>query len=110
MPQLKDAAYLVSGIAKPETIEKVVGEHVKIVKHKTFDDHHHYTHLEVEAMLDEASQLQARWIVTTAKDATKLAPFHSLRNRLWIIDMAVRFEGDLKAFYADIDRLARTRN
>lgn len=110
VPTLRDAAYLISGVAKPETVDKVVADHVKIVKHKTFDDHHRYTHLEVEAILDEASQLQARWILTTAKDATKLAPFHSLRDRLWIIDMAVKFEGDLKSFYADIDRLARARD
>ncbi|MGZ3723906.1 MAG: tetraacyldisaccharide 4'-kinase, partial [Bdellovibrionales bacterium] len=110
VPTLRDAGYLVSGVAKPATIEKVIGPHVKIVKHKIFDDHHKYTHLEVEAILDEASQLQARWIVTTAKDATKLAAFHGLRDRLWIIDMGVQFEGDLKAFYADIDRLARARD
>ena len=80
---------------------------VKVVKHKAFADHHRYTHLDIETVLDEASTLQARWIVTTAKDATKLRQFHSLRERLWVIDLGVQFEGDLKAFYADIDRLAR---
>ena len=107
---LKDGAYLVTGVAKPDTVEKVIENRVKIVKHKTFDDHHRYTNLEVETMIDEASQLGARWIVTTAKDAVKLSPFHALRDRLWIIDMAIQFEGDLQAFYADIDRLARARD
>ena len=99
-----------TGVARPATVEKVIEDRVKIVKHKSFDDHHRYTHLEVEAILDEASQLQARWIITTAKDAMKLGQFHGLRERLWVIDMAVKFEGDLKAFYADIDRLARARD
>ncbi len=104
---LKDSGYLVSGVAKPETVEKLIAGHISIVKHNNFDDHHRYTHLEVESILDEASSLNARWIVTTAKDATKLSHFHSLRERLWVIDLGIQFEGDLKAFYADIDRLAR---
>lgn len=104
---LGDGAYLISGVAKPETVESVIGERVKILKHKTFPDHHSYTNLEIEAILDEASQMQARWIITTAKDATKLSRFHSLREKLWVIEMAVKFEGDVKSFYEDIDRLAR---
>jgi len=76
-------------LAKPQTIEAVVEGRVKVLKHKTFPDHHNYTNLEVEALLDEASKMQARWILTTAKDATKLAQFHNLREKLWVIDMAV---------------------
>ncbi len=108
--QLKDSAYLVTGVAKPWTVEMTIDGHVKTVKHKTFADHHRYTHLEVETILDEASHLQARWIVTTAKDATKLSQFPGLKDRLWVIDLGVQFEGDLKLFYADVDRLARARD
>jgi tetraacyldisaccharide 4'-kinase len=106
-PTLRDSGYLVSGVARPETIEKVIDGRVKIVKHKVLPDHHRYTSLEVETILDEASQLGARWIVTTAKDATKLRKFHHLAGRLWVIDLQIRFEGDTKAFHEDIDRLAR---
>jgi tetraacyldisaccharide 4'-kinase len=108
--ELRDSAYLVSGVAKPWTVEKVLGDRVKIVKHKSFEDHHRYSHLEIEAILDETSQLQARWIVTTAKDAVKLRHFNGLKERLWIVDMGVELQGDMKAFYADIDRLARARD
>lgn len=108
--QLKDSGYLVTGVAKPWTVEKTIQDAVKIVKHKSFEDHHRYTNVEVEAILDEASHLQARWILTTAKDATKLRLFHGLRDRLWVIDMVVTFEGDTEPFYADIDRLARARD
>lgn len=110
VPGLKDPAYLVSGVAKPETIEKVIEGHVKLVKHKTMSDHHRYTSVEIESIVDEASQLGARWIVTTAKDATKLRQFQHLTGKLWVIDLQIRFEGDTKAFYEDIDRLARTRD
>ena len=102
---LTDPVYLVTGVAKPKTVEQTISNRAKIVKHKSFEDHHRYTHLEVEAILDEASHLQARWILTTAKDATKLRQFHGLRDRLWIIDLSVKFEGDVEPFYADIDRL-----
>jgi tetraacyldisaccharide 4'-kinase len=120
--ELRDTAYLVSGVAKPWTIERVLGNAVKIVKHKSFDDHHRYTHLEIDAILDETSEMQARWILTTAKDAVKLRHFNALKERLWIVDMGVELQdangnagndgeagnsGDLKTFYADIDRLAR---
>ena len=107
--ELKDPIYLVSGIAKAWTVEKTLEGVAKIVKHKSFADHHRYTHVEVETMLDEASHLQARWIVTTAKDAVKLRHFRALQDRLWVIEMGVNLAGDLKEFYADIDRLARAR-
>jgi tetraacyldisaccharide 4'-kinase len=103
----KDSAYLVSGIAKPMAFERTLGDRVKIVKHKTFPDHHRYTDLEVEALLDEASQLQARWILTTAKDSMKLGAFHRLRERLWIAELGIRFNGDVNAFYEAVDRLGR---
>lgn len=104
---LKDSALLVSGVAKPEAVEKTIGQMVKIVKHRTFDDHHRYTDLEVETILDEASQLQARWIVTTGKDAMKLSAFNRLRDRLWVIELSVQFKGEAQALYEAIDRLAR---
>lgn len=108
--ELKDPVYLVSGVAKPWTVEKTLAGVVKIVKHKSFEDHHRYTNLEVETILDEASHLQARWIVTTAKDAVKLRHFRALQGRLWVIEMGVKLEGDVKELYADIDRLARARD
>src|SRR5262249_5119827 len=91
---LRDPVYLISGVARPETIERVVADRAKVLKHKVLDDHHRYTHLEVEELLDESAALGARWIVTTAKDATKLSKFHQLKNRLWVIDLKIDFKGD----------------
>lgn len=103
----RDRAVLVSGIAKPEAFERLIGDRVEIVKHKIFPDHHRYTDLEVEALIDEASQLQARWILTTSKDNTKLGAFHRLRERLWVAEMGVRLNGDVNALYEAVDRLGR---
>ncbi len=106
---LKDSALLVSGVAKPEGVEKTIGDVAKIVKHRVFDDHHRYTDLEVETILDEASQLQARWILTTGKDAMKLAAFNRLKDRLWVVEMGIQFKGEVQALYEAIDRLAGSR-
>lgn len=105
---LKDAGLLVSGVAKPETIEKVLDGKVRIVKHRMFGDHHRYTDLEVENILDEASSSQARWILTTGKDAMKLSAFNRLRDRLWVIELGLELKGDAKALYEAIDGLARS--
>jgi tetraacyldisaccharide 4'-kinase len=104
---LKDAGLLVSGVAKPETIESILDGKVKVVKHRTFGDHHRYTDLEVENILDEASSSQARWILTTGKDAMKLSAFNRLRDRLWVIELGVELKGEVKALYEAIDGLAR---
>jgi tetraacyldisaccharide 4'-kinase len=104
---LKDAGLLVSGVAKPETIERTLNGKVKIVKHRKFGDHHRYTDLEVETILDEASAMQARWILTTGKDAMKLSAFNRMRDRLWVIELGLELKGDVKAFYEAIDGLAR---
>lgn len=103
----KDSAYVVSGIAKPEAFEKTIGDRVKVVKHKVFPDHHRYRDIEIEAILDDASQLQARWILTTAKDGMKLGAFHRLRERLWIVELGIKLNGDVNAFYEAVDRLGR---
>jgi len=106
---LKDPVYLVSGVARPDSVERTIDGVISIVKHKVFPDHHRYTDLEIEAILDEASQMGARWILTTAKDAIKLKHFHRLQERLWVIDLGVEFRGDTAAFYETLDRLAGTR-
>ncbi|MGE0526807.1 MAG: tetraacyldisaccharide 4'-kinase [Bdellovibrionales bacterium] len=105
---LKDSVYLVSGIAKPRALELTLGDRVKVVKHKSFPDHHRYTDLQVETILDEASQLQARWILTTAKDSIKLKAFPRLRERLWVVELDIRFKGDVTQFHEAIDRLGRS--
>lgn len=102
---LKDSALLVSGVAKPETVEQTLAGKVKIVKHRKFGDHHRYTDLEVETILDEASERQARWIITTGKDAMKLSAFNRLKDRLWVVDLGVELKGEVKALYDAIDKI-----
>ena len=106
---LKDAGLLVTGVAKPDTVEQTLDGKVKVIKHRKFGDHHRYTDLEVETLIDEASENQARWIITTGKDAIKLSAFNRLKERLWVIELGVELKGEVKALYEAIDRLARSR-
>jgi tetraacyldisaccharide 4'-kinase len=108
--ELKDPVYMVSGIAKPQAFEQTLKDRVRVVKHRSFPDHHRYADLEVEEILDEASQLQARWVLTTAKDSMKLAAFPRLRDRLWVVDLGLEFKGEVKAFYEAVDRVARSNS
>lgn len=107
---LKDPALLVTGVAKPDAVENLAKDHVKIINHRKFADHHRYTDLEVETLLDEASSSGARWIVTTGKDAMKLGAFARLRDRLWVIELGVHFKREAKALDEALDGLARAGN
>ncbi len=107
--EIQEPVLLISGIAKPQAFEKTLEGKVQILKHKSFPDHHRYTDLDVEILLDEASQMRARWVLTTAKDAMKLGPFPRLKERLWIADLGLQFSGDTKELNEALDRLARPR-
>lgn len=104
---LKETVIAVSGIAKPGALEKTLEGRCTILKHKSFPDHHRYTDLDVEILLDEASQLKARWVLTTAKDAMKLGQFPRLKERLWIADLSLKLSGDVKDLNEALDRLVR---
>ena len=106
--KLDDPVYLVSGVAKPATLDPTLGDRVRVLKHRTFGDHHRYLDSEIETILIEAATLGARWILTTAKDAVKLAAFPQLRDRLWVMDLGLELKGEVKEFYEKIDGLARS--
>lgn len=104
---LRDPVILVSGIAKPAAFVKSLEGRAHILQHKTFPDHHRYTDLEIEILLDEASSSGARWILTTPKDAMKLRPFPRLKERLVVAELGLKMSGEVKALYEALDRLTR---
>ncbi|MGE4132502.1 MAG: tetraacyldisaccharide 4'-kinase [Bdellovibrionales bacterium] len=105
--ELKDKVILVSGIAKPYAFEAMLKDKLKIAKHNIYEDHHRYTDLDIEILLDSASTQGVRWIVTTAKDEVKLMHFPRLRERLWVADLSLNLKGELQELYESLDRLAR---
>jgi len=64
--------YCVAGIASPQYFFQNVGLlGCEIVKEQLFPDHHNYTLEEINAILEEAEQMQAK-ILTTEKDMVKI--------------------------------------
>ena len=69
------AAVLVSGIGNPCAFRRLAEEFgVEIRDHLRFSDHHWYTAQDVRCVRDAATRAGTELVVTTEKDAVKLAP------------------------------------
>jgi len=65
---------LASGVGNPQAFESTLrGLGARIGRHHAFPDHHHYTGDDAR-MLAEAARASGRRLITTTKDAVKLAP------------------------------------
>lgn len=63
-------------VGNPEAfLNQLRQENVNVVLSRAFPDHHRYTQVDIDSVVQEAKQLGARGIVTTAKDAVKLRSF-----------------------------------
>lgn len=62
---------------------------------RAFPDHHVYRQTDVDALVAEASQLGARALVTTAKDAVKLRPL-SFGLPCHVLDIELEFDDEEK--------------
>jgi tetraacyldisaccharide 4'-kinase len=72
-PKNHPPAFLVSGIANPDSFERTVREQsIEISGHQKYADHHAYSDGDAASICEEAARLGAHSIVTTAKDAPKL--------------------------------------
>jgi tetraacyldisaccharide 4'-kinase len=63
---------LVSGIARPESLEQYVKSHFSLVRHWRFADHYRYAPADLKRILDELPADAT--VLTTEKDFVKLAP------------------------------------
>ncbi len=81
-----------SGIASPKTFEKFLTDAgATIVYKENFLDHHCYTDFEIQEFVEQAKQARADCLVTTEKDAMRIAgtdfqlPFYFLRMEIeWV--------------------------
>ena len=65
--------YGLSAIGNPESFAYTLKElEVDLIKHRKFNDHHHYTREEMENVIAEAKTLDADVIVVTQKDIVKI--------------------------------------
>ena len=64
-----------SGVGNPDAFVRglrAIG--ARVVAHQVHGDHHDWTQEDADALAEEAARLSAEVVVTTAKDAVKLAP------------------------------------
>ncbi|MBI4354631.1 MAG: tetraacyldisaccharide 4'-kinase, partial [Candidatus Omnitrophica bacterium] len=86
---------MASSIGDPEGFEETVRQlGATIVSHRRFPDHYAYTTADVRDLLTQAAGSGARVVVTTEKDAVRLAPFTGLISgagvSLWVVQVRLR--------------------
>lgn len=97
---------LVSGIARPERFRRLVEAHGAHVQGElTFGDHHRYDERDVRLMTTAFKTCGARYVLTTAKDAVKLATLRAAGMVLPIFRLETMFEVEAAFFPALLERL-----
>jgi tetraacyldisaccharide 4'-kinase len=77
-----------AGIGRPEAFERSLRDWgVELIGHHWFRDHHHYRIEDVQQVRDEFPQ--SDWLVTTEKDAVKLAPLDLDNRRIAVVKVAI---------------------
>ena len=98
------SAVLFSGIGNAPSFRSLVaGLGVTVIDHLAFPDHVHYTHAMVEAIRARAKVGGADVLVTTEKDADKVAPYLTGADACW----AVRLTTDIVSGQDRLEALLR---
>jgi tetraacyldisaccharide 4'-kinase len=77
LPDFQKKVLLVSGIARPEPLERFVSENFSLQQHLIYHDHHTYTPADADHIEKEFKTSQSGFVLTTEKDFVKLAPLLS---------------------------------
>jgi len=92
---IKSPFILLTGIANPSTLCAFLDEKKATYTHQSFPDHHVFTKAEIAALQKINSP-----ILTTEKDAVRLAPYNV--PNLYSLGVRVRFLGNEKNFLAAV--------
>ena len=92
---IKTPFVLITGIANPSTLCAFLDEKKATYTHQSFPDHHVFTKAEITALQKINSP-----ILTTEKDAVRLAPYNV--SKLYSLGVRVRFLGNEKNFLAAV--------
>ncbi|MBI1379906.1 MAG: tetraacyldisaccharide 4'-kinase [Planctomycetaceae bacterium] len=92
---------LVSGIGNPEAFERTVRDlGASVREHRRFPDHHAYTEGDLVGLGEGG-----RWIVTTQKDAVKLADLGAAAGPVWALEVDLAIDGGLGALEALLEKV-----
>lgn len=96
------ATIVFSGIANASSFRRmVVGHGAKLCDELVFPDHHAYTERDLDRIRSRAADCGAEIIVTTEKDAVKVAPLAGADERFW----ALRLQTDILEGRERLERL-----
>lgn len=78
----REQILLVTGIAQPAPLVNEVKKHAKQVKLLSYSDHHQFTNREIQQIEEQFRKLKEsnRYIITTEKDAVRLADHPALND------------------------------
>ena len=102
------SAVLFSGIGDPASFEILVKSlGMSIFRSFTFRDHHRFTRADIEEITNAAETHQADMIVTTEKDASRLAEFSAAGGRkpIMVLRIAVAITKEEAAFRDRLHKL-----
>lgn len=89
------SAVIFSAIANPESFRRVVESfEVKVRDEFRFRDHHHYRLEDVRRLRDATARAGATTLVTTEKDAVKVAPLLDQFDQCWAVRLETSFSAD----------------
>lgn len=95
-----------SAIAVPEGFEKfLVREQANIVHKERFLDHHRFTQLELDDFFAEAKENGAKFVVTTEKDAVRIAKDYKTPIPLYFTKLDINILSGDKDFSHLVDRI-----
>lgn len=97
--------WLFSGIGNPGAFENsLAATGARICGHTIFPDHHPYTEHDIESLNVILNENRAELLLTTAKDAVKLAAYNLDKSRYGVVEIGIDFVDRADIFWDIIAR------
>ncbi len=97
---------LISGIARPKSFEKnIEAISLQVADHMIFNDHHAYSLVDVDNIIQNWRKSGSPDIVTTEKDFVKLKALWPIDIPLWYAPLEVRIQSQEEKFYEILDQV-----
>jgi tetraacyldisaccharide 4'-kinase len=97
---------LISGIAKPKSFEKSLGDFSLLVEdHMIFGDHHPYNAADVASIIKLWREKGSPALITTEKDFVKLKALWPADVPLWYAPLEVQIQSQEVEFYEILDQV-----
>ncbi len=94
--------HAVAAIARPERFrESLEREGARVAEWSVFRDHHRFTPAEARS-IECAARDAGHVLVTTAKDAVRLAPLLTSGSDWWVLEIALEVEGGWDALLSEL--------